>query len=118
MHRTGRTTCLIGGIMDGFNYLNAIKAGTAATAPAAAAMKMTLEVVERGRVHLRMPFQGDYANYLGTLAGGATATLLDMALAGAVISQLPDGLVTATLDFSIDLLRPITVDCAAVTARA
>ena len=70
---------------------------------------MTLEMQEK----LRQPY--------GLLHGGATASLIDTAMAFAVKSVLPDNEKATTVDLTVQYLRPHTdgkVVCTAKIARA
>ena len=71
----------------------------------------TLKV--RMRDELRQPY--------GVLHGGATASLIDTAMAFACISCLPEGEKTTTIDLTVHYLRPVTkgeVFCTAKVVRA
>ena len=73
--------------------------------------------VEAGRVAFEgRPAAGHY-NPIGTVHGGWAATLLDSAMGCAVHSVLEAGVAYTTLEFKINLVRPITAATGPVRAE-
>jgi len=66
--------------------------------------------VEDGRIVFTCKTRDEFANPLGLLHGGITATLLDSAMACAVHTTLPANLAYASLDISVRYIRPGAVD--------
>jgi len=80
-------------------------------------LDMRLDHVEPGRVTFTLRTRPTFANPMGTLHGGITATLLDSAMACAVMSQLPPGVDSTTVDLSVTYLRPVSTDGRALRAE-
>lgn len=77
-------------------------------APIAATMDFRLTEVAEGRaVFAGAPAEFHY-NPIGTVHGGYFATLLDSSMGCAVHTTLPAGLAYTTLEFKINLVRPLT----------
>jgi len=72
--------------------------------------------VEPGRVRLTLRTRPDFANPHGGMHGGVTATLLDSAMACAVLSALPPGGRYTTVDLGVTFLRPVDLGGTALTA--
>ena len=77
---------------------------------------LSITDVAPGRVHLALNTRPDFANPLGVLHGGITATLLDSAMACAVMSALPAGARSTTVDLAVTFLRSVPLDGAGLTA--
>jgi uncharacterized protein (TIGR00369 family) len=80
-------------------------------------LDMRLAAVEPGRVAFTVTTRPAFSNPQGTLHGGITATLLDSAMACAVLSQLPSGAGSTTVDLSVTYLRPVSTDGCALRAE-
>lgn len=86
--------------------------------PIAATMNFTLSEVAEGRaVFTGVPGEYHY-NPIGTVHGGYFATLLDSAMGCAVHTTLPAGLAYTTLEFKINLVRPLTIATGEVACEA
>lgn len=73
-----------------------------------------------GRAHLRMPFRSHYLQNMGVVQGGVIATICDMTMAWAVLSQVYPRH-SPTIDLNVSYLRPVTeqdLDCEAFVLRA
>jgi uncharacterized protein (TIGR00369 family) len=77
---------------------------------------LSIVEVEAGRVRMRVRTRPDFANPHGGLHGGITATLLDSAMACAVLSALPAGARSTTVDLAVTFLRPVPLDGTRLTA--
>ncbi len=78
--------------------------------PIAATLDFRLTEVAEGRaVFAGQPAEFHY-NPIGTVHGGYFATLLDSSMGCAVHTTLPAGLAYTTLEFKINLVRPLTTD--------
>ena len=77
--------------------------------------------LEVGKVVFRLPMTEKLRQPYGLLHGGATASLIDTAMAFAVVSVLPEGEKATTVDLTVQYLRPHTkgaVVCTAIVTRA
>lgn len=105
--------------LSGLDYMRAMLEGTFAGPPIAERMGYALQRVEEGRVVFRGTPEFAVTNPTGVVHGGWYGTLLDSAMACAVMTRVPAGAVYTTLEYKINILRPIplgmTVDCEGVT---
>ena len=82
-----------------------------------------IELVEisREKAVMRLPPAEKLRQPHGLLHGGATASLIDTAMAFAVVAQLADGEKASTVDLNVYYLRPVTnqtIVCAARVLKA
>jgi len=98
----------LGQTMSGLEYLQAIRSGEVPPPPIAVLLGMWIEEVREGHVVFAFEPAEYHYNPIGTVHGGAAATLLDSALGCAVHSSLPAGTRYTTLQLNINYLRPIT----------
>jgi uncharacterized protein (TIGR00369 family) len=81
---------------------------------------IALDAIEPGRVRLRLPARADTANRNGSLHGGVTASLLDVAGMVAARSIAPDADAASTIDLAVHYLAPareaVTIDGAVTRA--
>ncbi|MDQ2663300.1 MAG: PaaI family thioesterase [Candidatus Eremiobacteraeota bacterium] len=103
--------------MDGRSFLKAMERGDVAPPAVAEVLGMRLKAVGENWVEFTMTAQTHMLNLLGTLHGGALAVLVDSALTGAVITQLPKGKACTSLDFQIRFFRPVRPSGDVLTAR-
>ncbi|TNC09620.1 PaaI family thioesterase [Methylobacterium terricola] len=102
--------------MAGLDFLRALIAGAVPPPPIVTLMGITLAEAEPGRVTMRMP-AGEYLyNPIGSVHGGALATLLDSVMGCAVHSTLPAGRGYTTLEIKVNYLRAVTAGSGCVTA--
>ena len=74
-----------------------------------------------GEARLKVQMRDELRQPYGVLHGGATASLIDTAMAFACISCLPEGERTTTVDLTVHYLRPVvdeTITCTAKIVRA
>lgn len=76
--------------------------------PISATMNFALTEVAEGRAVFRGLPNANHLNPLGTVHGGWAATLMDSALGCAVHSTLQKGEGYTTVEFKVNLTRPIT----------
>tara|TARA_R110000787_G_scaffold127590_7_gene239006 strand:+ start:117 stop:599 length:483 start_codon:yes stop_codon:yes gene_type:complete len=104
--------------ISGLEFMQRILDGTNPGPPIGETMGYTLHAVEDGRVVFRGAPQFNVTNPLGTVHGGWYGTLLDSAMACAVMTKVPQGSVYTTLEFKINILRAIPlgtqIDCVGV----
>ena len=84
--------------------------GTFPAPPISRAMRFWLREAEEGRVLFTGSPTADYLNPLGGLHGGWTATIMDSALACAVMTTLAPGEGYTTVEFKVNLTRPVRAD--------
>ncbi|GAA6176710.1 PaaI family thioesterase [Sulfitobacter pacificus] len=105
--------------MSGLEFMQAILDGTNPGPPIGATMGYTLHDLEEGRAVFRGTPEFNVTNPMGTVHGGWYGTLLDSAMACAVMTQVPRGSIYTTLEYKINILRGIPlgmqIDCIGVT---
>lgn len=95
----------------GLEQLERILAGDIAAPPIAGPMMYHLHAVAPGRVAFRGAPTFDMCNPAGTVHGGWYGTLLDSAMTCAVMSEVPRGAVQTTLEYKVNIVRPIPLGC-------
>jgi len=93
---------------DGLTQLRKIVAGELPQAPITAILDFRLCEVEHGRAVFRGMPKADFFNPRGTVHGGWASTLMDSALGCAVHSTMDTGEGYTTVEFKVNLTRPIT----------
>ncbi len=101
----------------GIELLRKIVSGDYPAPPIAATMNFTLVEVEPGRAVFRGLPGTSHLNPLGTVHGGWAATIMDSALGCAVHTMLDKGEGYATVEFKVNLTRPITPNTGIVTCE-
>ncbi|MFT7027274.1 MAG: hypothetical protein ACI9ZH_001976 [Paracoccaceae bacterium] len=102
--------------LTGREFIEAILAGDLAAAPIAETLGLALHEVGEGRVVFRgVPSLSVY-NPIGTVHGGWFGTLLDSCMACAVQTALPKGFAYTTLEFKVNIIRPLFEHSGAVLA--
>ena len=103
--------------MSGLAVMHAIIAGTLPSPPIAGLIGFALtEASEGGAVFVGTPEFRHY-NPAGSVHGGYAAMLLDSCMTCAVQSTLEAGLGCVTLEYKINMVRPMTVDTGPVRAE-
>jgi acyl-CoA thioesterase len=85
--------------------------------PFARLLGLQVELVESGRAIMSLPIREDHKQNHGVVHGGAIASLIDSAMAFAIIPILAENEHTTTVDLTIHYLRPLTEGNATATAR-
>ena len=85
--------------------------------PFAKLLGIEVDTVEPGHAVLSMKLRDDLMRNNGIAHGGAIATLIDSAMAIAIMAQLAEGERTVTVDLTIHYLRPISEGTARASAR-
>lgn len=93
--------------LSGLEFMQAIVEGRLSGPPIAATMGYTLHEVADGRVVFRGAPDFGVTNPMGSVHGGWYGTLLDSAMACAVMTKVPKGSVYTTLEYKINIIRPI-----------
>ncbi len=102
---------------SGLEFLRGIVAGRLPRPPISDTLDFYLIEVEPGRaVFQGLPKLAHY-NPLGSIHGGWPATLLDSCMGCAVHSTLPAGQGYTTVEFKLNLVRPIHADTGALRAE-
>lgn len=94
--------------LSGLDYMRRVANGEIAGAPMARLLGMRMAEVEEGRVTIVGEVRPEHENGLGIAHGGFAATLLDSALACAVVTAMPAGKIFTTLEMKINFVRAIT----------
>src|SRR5687767_6554487 len=88
-----------------------------ATVPFAKLLGIQLESVVSGHAVLALPIREELKQNNAIVHGGAIASLIDSAMAFAIIPLLAENERTTTVDLTIHYLRPLTEGVAKSTAR-
>ena len=100
----------------GIEVLRALLAGGIPPPPILRLMGIELVAVDPRRVTMRMPADECLYNPIGTVHGGALATLLDSVMGCAVHSLVEAGRGYTTLEIKVNYLRAVTVGSGLLTA--
>ena len=93
--------------MSGLDFMRAILEGRLPGPRIAARLNYRLHRVEEGEVAFRGTPEFDHTNPMGTVHGGWYGTLLDSCMACAVMTKVPKGSVYTTLEYKVNITRPI-----------
>lgn len=108
--------------LSGLEFMQGILDGTLPAPPIAATMGYTLHHVGDGTATFRGAPEFNVTNPMGTVHGGWYGTLLDSAMACAVMTKVPRGAVYTTLEYKINILRSIplgtSIDCIGIVNHA
>ena len=103
---------------SGLDVLRDLAAGEIPPPPISRLMNLALTAVDDGFAEFRGIPLFDHYNPNGVVHGGWAATILDSALGCAVNTRLPPGVVSTTIEFKVNLVRPITVETGEVVCQA
>lgn len=95
--------------MSGLEFMQGIIEGRHPGPPISQTLGYTLHSVEDGRAVFRGAPEFSVTNPMGTVHGGWYGTLLDSAMACAVMTKVPRGSVYTTLEYKINIIRPIPI---------
>ncbi|MBT0956079.1 PaaI family thioesterase [Alphaproteobacteria bacterium KMM 3653] len=93
--------------ISGLEFMERMRDGLIAPPPISGGLNYAVEVVEPSRVTFRGTPLFDHTNPMGTVHGGWYGTLLDSAMACAVMTCVPKGSVYTTLEYKVNITRPI-----------
>lgn len=93
--------------MSGLDYMKAVRDGEIAGPPIAGLMNIGVHEVAEGRVTFRGTPEFFHCNPMKVVHGGWYGTLLDSALGCAVMTTVPKGSVYTTLEYKVNITRPI-----------
>jgi len=85
--------------------------------PFAKLLGIEVDLLEPGHAVLSMKMRDDLMRNGGIAHGGAVATLIDSAMAFAIIQLLGENEHTVTVDLTIHYLRPLSAGTARASAR-
>ncbi|KIN63911.1 Thioesterase family protein [Sulfitobacter noctilucicola] len=101
--------------LSGLEFMQAILNGTNPGPPIGATMGYKLHSIDEGRAVFRGAPEFNVTNPMGTVHGGWYGTLLDSAMACAVMTRVPRGSVYTTLEYKVNILKGIPlgmeIDC-------
>ena len=93
--------------MSGLEAMQKMARGDIAGPPIAHLLGYHLSEVSEGRAVFTGTPEFGFTNPMGTVHGGWYGTLLDSCMACAVMTKVPRGSVYTTLEYKINILRPI-----------
>ena len=102
---------------SGLDFLRGMIEGRLPRPPISDVLNFYLIEVERGRAVFQGHPKPAYFNPIGTIHGGWTATLLDSCMACAVHTTVPAGQGYTTVEFKLNLVRPILPDTGPMRAE-
>ncbi len=103
--------------LSGLEQLCAIRDGRLGVAPMQALMNMRLVEAEEGRVVFAATPDERHYNPGGTVHGAFTAAMLDSAMGLALVSTLPAGVGNTTIEFKLNMVRPMFASTGEVRAE-
>ena len=96
--------------MSGLEFMKKIENGELPVAPISHTLNYELNYVSLGRVIFRGSPRFNAMNPIGSVHGGWYGTLLDSAMACAIMTKVPKGSVYTTLEYKINIIKPIPID--------
>ncbi|MDQ2093684.1 PaaI family thioesterase [Rhodalgimonas zhirmunskyi] len=93
--------------MSGLELMQAMARGEMAGPPIAETLGYTIKSIDDGRAVFAGTPEFKTLNPLGTVHGGWYGTLLDSCMACAVQTKVPQGSTYTTLEYKINIIRPI-----------
>ena len=93
--------------IPGLEMMQGILKGIYPAAPIAKILNYKVHAVEKGTVVFRGTPNLESRNPMGTIHGGWYGTILDSAMACAVMTTLPAGKIQTTLEFKVNIIRSI-----------
>lgn len=95
--------------LSGLQFMQGILDGSHPAPPIGKTLNYSLNAVDDGRIVFRGAPLFEHCNPMGTVHGGWYGTLLDSAMACAVMTKVPKGSVYTTLEYKINILRSIPI---------
>lgn len=93
--------------MSGLEFMQGIRDGTISGPPIGETLGYRVDEVEDGRVVFRGTPTFQTLNPMGGVHGGWYGTLLDSAMACAVMTKVPRGRIYTTLEYKVNITRAI-----------
>jgi uncharacterized protein (TIGR00369 family) len=100
--------------LGGLEFFRRMIAGELPLPPLAALLGFRILEVTEGRAVFEADPRPAFYNGMGSVHGGFTATLLDMALGGAINTTQGPGRAFTTVDLKVTMIRPLRHDVGAV----
>ncbi len=97
---------------SGLDFMRAVLSGDLPAPPIAQTLNYDLEEVEDGRVTFTGTPRFAHLNPMGGVHGGWYGTLLDSAMACAVMTKVPRGATYTTLEYKVNVCRALACDTA------
>lgn len=97
--------------LSGLEFMQAMRDGTIARPPISGLLNYKVTTVEEGKIIFTGAPQFEHSNPMGTVHGGWYGTLLDSAMSCAVMTTIPKGSFYTTLEYKINITRPIPLGC-------
>ena len=95
---------------SGLELLQMMIEGKLSQPPIGKLMNFSLREAEKGRAVFRGIPMFEHYNPAGTIHGGWPSTILDSALGCAVQTMVPKGRMFTTIEFKVNLVRPLFAD--------
>jgi len=95
---------------SGMAFMQKMLDGTLPAPPISRLMGYQLHAIGDGTAEFRGAPNFDATNPMGSVHGGWYGTLLDSAMACAVMTRVPRGALYTTLEYKINIIRPIPLD--------
>ena len=96
--------------LSGLQFMQAMLSGDLPAPPIAQGMNYALDTVKDGHVVFRGTPRFGHLNPMGGLHGGWYGTLLDSAMACAVMTKVPTGSTYTTLEYKVNIVRSLATD--------
>jgi uncharacterized protein (TIGR00369 family) len=103
--------------LSGRELLDAILAGALPPPPAVTLVGFDIVEVDDGRTVFRFVPDERHYNPVGTVHGGILSTVADTALAPAINSLLPAGVLATTVDLHVSFIRAVTAATGPLTCE-
>lgn len=103
--------------LSGLALLEGIRDGRLPAPPMPTVLGFRLVAVSEGFARFQGSPSADHLNPLGTVHGGWYAAILDSALGCAVHATCPAGTLYTTLEFKLNLVRPLPTDGGVLTCE-
>ncbi|WP_407492754.1 PaaI family thioesterase [Pseudooceanicola sp. MF1-13] len=94
---------------NGLAALQGMLTGDTSGPPIAEVMNYTIATVEDGMVEFTGTPKPEFCNPMGAVHGGWYGVLLDSCMACAVATRVPEGSTYTTLEYKVNIIRPIPV---------
>lgn len=103
--------------VSGFDFVMGLKTGESPRGPIAELFDYEMVDVEKGAIAMAMPNHEWWCNPSRMVYGGVTSNLIHDAMASALHSTLPAATTYATLDLTVNFVRPIPPDGGKLVAK-
>lgn len=98
--------------MSGLDFMRGVRDGRLPQPPIGRLLDYAVTEVEDGRVVFAGTPGFDHVNPMGSVHGGWYGTLLDSAMACAVMTKVPKGSVYTTLEYKVNIVRALPLGTA------